>query len=70
MPNEIHIIPVDDKIQHVASCECCDAHLDEDGMWIHHAKDKREQFERQGNKGKPWQTLWADENDELSPLEC
>jgi len=70
MPNQIHIIPIGDKIEHRADYDCCGAYLDPDGMWIHHSADKREQFERQGSNGKQWGTFWADENEKLGPLEC
>jgi hypothetical protein len=57
----IHVIPLNDKIIHTADCECCKAFLDPDGIWIHHAADKREQYERQGKNGKPWQLCAEDD---------
>lgn len=56
----IHVIPLHDKITHVANCECCHAYLDPGGIWIHHAADKREQYERQGAIGKGWQLCGED----------
>lgn len=66
----IHVIPVDDKVEHTSDCSCCNAHLDADGFWIHHSADKREQFERNGKIGKPWQLMWEDAaTGQLVPLE-
>jgi hypothetical protein len=65
----LHVIPLDDKIEHTPDCSCCNAHLDVDGFYIHHAVDKREQYERQGKKGKPWCNMWHDEaTGEWGPL--
>ena len=68
----VHVVPLNDKIEHRPDCKCCNAFLDVDGFWIHHRADKREQYERQGNpqKGKPWQLMWEDEATETwAPLE-
>ena len=66
----IHIVPINDTITHAPDCKCCDAYFDMDGMWIHHSADKREQFERQGKVGKPWQTMWEDQaTGEWEPIE-
>lgn len=66
----IHVIPYDDLIEHTSDCECCVPFLDPDRFWIHHAKDKREQFERNGDIRKPWQVCYEDEiTGALIPLE-
>lgn len=64
----IHVVPVGDKVEHDASCKCCDAFLDPDGFWIHHAADKREQYERHGEEGGGWILKW-EENGLLEDLE-
>ncbi len=53
----IHIVPTDDTIEHRPDGTCCNPHVDEDGLVIHHSADKREQYERSGVVGKPWE-IW------------
>jgi len=67
----VHVIPINDKVVHRADCECCNAYLDPDGIWIHHSADKREQYERQGNVGEGWVLMWEDETTRtLTPLDA
>jgi hypothetical protein len=63
----LHIIPLDDTMDHVKSGDCaCFPLLMEHGYLVHNAKDCREKLERQGVKtGKKWITL--DDGDELQP---
>ena len=59
---EIHVIPIGDKIEHRADCECCTAYLDDYGIRIHHSIDKREQYERNGHDGYgKWAVMKKDE---------
>jgi hypothetical protein len=40
-----HVVPVDDLREHdPENCWCCPT-FNEDIMWVHHAMDKREEFE-------------------------
>lgn len=55
----IHVIPIDDAIEHVMDGSCCEAFVD-DNLMIHHSKDKRENYERVGHVGRPW-GLFTDE---------
>lgn len=57
---EIHVVPIEDQIEHRADCECCTAYTDSHGMWIHHSADKREQYERNGHLGKGWAVMKKD----------
>ena len=57
----IHILPLNDLIEHTADCECCNPFLDDGGVWIHHSADKREQYERQGKTGGGWTICYEDE---------
>jgi hypothetical protein len=53
----VHIVPLNDDTYHFSHGNCCNAlFVEEEGMVIHHAKDKREQCERQGvvDPAKPW----------------
>jgi hypothetical protein len=55
MTPRVHVVPLEDLVEHVASGACCGAFLcEEEGILIHHSADKREQFERQGVADKPW----------------
>jgi hypothetical protein len=53
----IHVVPLNDTIDHVVDGSCCQPIIDEDLLVIHSAKDCRETYERihkQGKKNKPW----------------
>lgn len=70
MKAEIHVIPIDDQIEHRADCECCTAYPDGYGLWIHHSADKREQYERNGDLGKGWIVAKKDEQTgQLIPID-
>lgn len=44
-PDEIHVVPVDDLREHdtTASCWCRPTY--DDGVWVHHSMDRREEYE-------------------------
>lgn len=47
-PDQYHIIPLDDLLEHEASVSCwCRPSSDDDepSLFVHHAMDGREQFE-------------------------
>lgn len=58
MPYVTHTIPLNDIDLHFADrrCDCKPLVDNESGVIVHHAKDGRERFERQGKpvEGKGW----------------
>ena len=48
MRNQIHVIPIDDLIDHEESMDCpCSPEIDpETGVVLHDAMDRREMFEK------------------------
>lgn len=61
----IHVVPINDTIPHRVDRTCCDAYLDVDGVVIHHARDKRECYERVGHIGPHGWQVCREENGEL-----
>lgn len=48
-----HIIPIDDLREHELHADCwCNPDEDDDeyGIWVHHALDRREEYETDGMK--------------------
>ena len=43
----LHVVPLNDLREHIASqdCWCKPTEDDVDDVWIHHAMDKREEYE-------------------------
>lgn len=62
--SEVHVIPIDDTMEHDESPECVCLPILLDGVWTHHAKDCREKYERAGvGTGKSWVAVmltWCD----------
>lgn len=54
---QLQVIPIDDEIEHTFDDCQCDPFTDQDGMVIHHSRDGREKYERQGVLGKPWELV-------------
>ena len=53
----VHVLPINDEEEHEPWTGCWCQPIFMDGAWIHHAKDCRERFERQGihDSNKPWE---------------
>lgn len=43
---ERHVIPIDDLRPHTETWRCWCQPTADDGVWVHHSLDKREEFER------------------------
>ena len=42
---DIHVMPVDDLREHVDSRDCWCRPTYDDGVWVHHSMDLREEYE-------------------------
>ena len=40
-----HVMPIGDLHEHIADPKCFCKPTDDDGVWVHHSLDKREEFE-------------------------
>ena len=40
-----HVTPIDDLKPHEFNAECWCRPTDDDGVWVHHAMDRREEYE-------------------------
>jgi hypothetical protein len=43
---DLHVVPLDDLRPHVESDICWCNPTDDDGLWVHHSLDRREEYER------------------------
>jgi hypothetical protein len=42
---DFHVVPVNDLREHIANTDCWCKPYEDDGVWVHHSMDRREEYE-------------------------